>query len=122
MLDEMLRELTHFEQEFGMDETSARLGGMPLMVILNGQDRTFEDLASPVPLDQVIGRMDLKADRIAVEHNGEIAHRDSWSEVRVSSGDRLEIVHFVGGGLIASVLNGVSVGLGICRAEGDWAS
>jgi sulfur carrier protein len=71
---------------------------MPLLVILNGQDRTFEDLATPMQLDEVIGRMDLKADRIAVEHNGEIAPRASWSKVRVSSGDRLEIVHFVGGG------------------------
>jgi sulfur carrier protein len=71
---------------------------MPLLVILNGQDRIFEDLVAPVQLDEVIGRMDLKADRIAVEHNGEIAPRISWPQVQVSSGDRLEIVHFVGGG------------------------
>jgi sulfur carrier protein len=74
---------------------------MPLLVILNGQNRTFEDLATPVPLDAVIERMDLKADRIAVEHNGEIAPRAGWTKVWVSSGDRLEIVHFVGGGAFA---------------------
>jgi sulfur carrier protein len=71
---------------------------MPLLVILNGQERTFEDLATPAQLDAVIEQMDLKADRVAVEHNGEIAPRISWSKVQVSSGDRLEIVHFVGGG------------------------
>jgi len=71
---------------------------MPLLVILNGQDRTFDSLATPVQLDEVIGLIALKADRIAVEHNGEIAPRASWSMVQVNSGDRLEIVHFVGGG------------------------
>jgi sulfur carrier protein len=71
---------------------------MPLLVILNGQQRTFDDLAATTQLDAVIGRMELKADRIAVEHNGEIAPRASWATVWVSSGDRLEIVHFVGGG------------------------
>jgi thiamine biosynthesis protein ThiS len=75
---------------------------MPLLVILNGQDRTIEDLAAPARLDEVIGRMDLKPDRVAVEHNGEIAPRASWSTLWVTSGDRLEIVHFVGGGSLGS--------------------
>jgi sulfur carrier protein len=72
---------------------------MALNVTLNGQARTFEDVAGPVPLDRLIETMDLKADRIAVEYNGEIAARARWPEIGVSSGDRLEIVHFVGGGL-----------------------
>jgi thiamine biosynthesis protein ThiS len=57
------------------------------------------DLASPSPLTKVVDQMDLKADRVAVEHNGEIAPRARWGEVSVSSGDRLEVVHFVGGGI-----------------------
>jgi thiamine biosynthesis protein ThiS len=71
---------------------------MSLTVILNGQARTFEGIAAPTQLDEVIARMDVRADRIAVEHNGEIAARAGWSNVAVNSGDRLEIVHFVGGG------------------------
>lgn len=42
--------------------------------------------------------MELKADRVAVEHNGVIAPRTTWAQVQVDAGDRLEIVHFVGGG------------------------
>jgi sulfur carrier protein len=42
--------------------------------------------------------MALKGDRIAVEHNGQIVQRANWAETPVSSGDRLEVVHFVGGG------------------------
>jgi sulfur carrier protein len=72
---------------------------MPLKLTVNGQSREFADLTSPVPLIMVIAAMDLKGDRVAVEHNGEIAHRARWEEVSVASGDRLEVVHFVGGGI-----------------------
>jgi sulfur carrier protein len=71
---------------------------MSLILVINGQRRAFDDLTPPVPLAQVITELKLKGDRIAVEHNGEIAHRDLWAEIPVASGDHLEVVHFVGGG------------------------
>jgi sulfur carrier protein len=71
----------------------------PLTIQLNGQQRTLDTLGSPVSLARVINALELKADRIAVEHNGEIVTRTAWSEAQISTGDRLEIVHFVGGGL-----------------------
>ena len=71
---------------------------MPLTLVINGQNRVFVGLTSPVTLSQVIVQMELKGDRIAVEHNGEIAQRVRWEEIPVASGDRLEVVHFVGGG------------------------
>ena len=71
----------------------------PLTIQLNGQQRTLDALESPSPLSLVINALELKADRIAVEHNGEIVTRATWPEAQISTGDRLEIVHFVGGGL-----------------------
>jgi sulfur carrier protein len=71
----------------------------PLTIYLNGQQRTLDALESPSPLSLVINVLELKADRIAVEHNGEIAPRATWPTAQIVSGDRLEIVHFVGGGL-----------------------
>jgi sulfur carrier protein len=71
----------------------------PLTIQLNGQQRTLDALESPSPLSLVINALELKADRIAVEHNGEIVTRTTWSEAQITTGDRLEIVHFVGGGL-----------------------
>jgi sulfur carrier protein len=71
----------------------------PLMIELNGQHRTLETLTSPAPLSNVISTLELKSDRIAVEHNGQIAPRTTWLEAQIATGDRLEIVHFVGGGL-----------------------
>lgn len=72
---------------------------MSLTLTVNGQSREFTGLTSPVVLAEIVAAMNLKGDRIAVEHNGEIAQRARWAEVSVASGDRLEVVHFVGGGL-----------------------
>jgi sulfur carrier protein len=72
---------------------------MPLSMTINGQARVFGNLTEGAPLDKVIEQMQLKADRIAVEHNGIIAPRSIWSTLQIDAGDRLEIVHFVGGGL-----------------------
>jgi len=71
---------------------------MSLMLALNGQSRVFETLSQPASLEQVIAELELKADRIAVEHNGEIVPRSGWSETSLNGGDRLEVVQFVGGG------------------------
>jgi sulfur carrier protein len=71
---------------------------MSLTLAINGQNRSFDNLTPPVTLAQAIAAMDLKGDRIAVEHNGQIVQRAHWAETAVSSGDRLEVVHFVGGG------------------------
>jgi sulfur carrier protein len=71
---------------------------MSLTLIVNGQSRAFETLPQPASLEQLIGELGLKDDRVAVEHNGEIVPRSGWSETTLNGGDRLEVVHFVGGG------------------------
>jgi sulfur carrier protein len=43
--------------------------------------------------------MGMKPDRVAAELNREIVPRSDWPHTQLSDGDRLEIVHFVGGGL-----------------------
>jgi sulfur carrier protein len=72
---------------------------MSLTLVLNGQSRTFDALEQSANVEQLVGELGLKGDRVAVEHNGEIVPRSTWTETRLSSGDRLEVVHFVGGGL-----------------------
>ena len=71
---------------------------MGLSIIVNGQEKLLANLRSPTTLAEVIRELALKGDRIAVEHNGSIAQRATWEDATVASGDRLEIVHFVGGG------------------------
>jgi sulfur carrier protein len=72
---------------------------MSLTLTLNGQSRAFDTLPEPASLEQLISELGLKGDRVAVEHNGEIVPRSGWAETAVNGGDRLEVVHFVGGGV-----------------------
>jgi thiamine biosynthesis protein ThiS len=70
-----------------------------LRLVVNGTPRILDGLDSPAPLTSVLERLELRPDRIAVELNGEIAPRTKWAELTVADRDRIEVVHFVGGGL-----------------------
>lgn len=49
-------------------------------------------------LSELIEQMSLAPQRIAVEVNHQIARKQDWDTTAISDGDRIEIVHFVGGG------------------------
>ena len=66
---------------------------------INGQERTFRDDPSPFTLARLVETLGMKADRVAIELNRDIVARDRWAETKLTDGDRLEVVHFVGGGL-----------------------
>lgn len=63
---------------------------------INGNGREF---SSPLTLSELVQQLGMKSDRVAVELNLEIVPRDRWAVTALNPGDRLEIVHFVGGGL-----------------------
>lgn len=49
-------------------------------------------------LPELLTQMGLNPRLVAVEYNGEILHRQYWTNTQLQSGDRLEIVTIVGGG------------------------
>ncbi len=65
-----------------------------MRLILNGEERSF-DAATVAELVSALG---MKPDRVAVELNRNIVPRTAWAETKLHEDDRLEIVHFVGGG------------------------
>jgi thiamine biosynthesis protein ThiS len=67
-------------------------------LLINGQPRTFPTLVPGASVAQLVAALELKGDRVAIEHNGVIVRRPQWSTTLLSGGDRMEIVHFVGGG------------------------
>lgn len=69
--------------------------GATMKIQINGQSRDF---SSPLSLTALVEQLGMKTDRVAVELNGEIAPRDRWASTHLVEADRLEIVHFVGGG------------------------
>ena len=62
---------------------------------VNGELHTC---AAQTPLTKLLQQLGLNPRLVAVEYNGEIIHRQYWSDTRVQDGDRLEIVTIVGGG------------------------
>jgi thiamine biosynthesis protein ThiS len=68
-------------------------------IVLNGQPREIGLDPQAATLEALIAGLEMKADRIAVERNGEIVRRSEWATTLVKDGDRFEIVHFVGGGM-----------------------
>ena len=65
---------------------------------INGTACDLAQLGADATLMQALTALELKADRIAVEHNGVIVARTSWANTVLRDGDKLEIVQFVGGG------------------------
>lgn len=66
-----------------------------MKIQINGDARDFPD---PLSLAALLEQLGMKADRVAVELNREIVPRAQWAQTSLRDGDRLEIVHFVGGG------------------------
>jgi sulfur carrier protein len=64
-------------------------------VIVNGHPFAWDASRSLAELLQELGR---PMAQVAVEHNGQVLTEDQFSAIRLCPGDRLEIVHFVGGG------------------------
>ena len=70
-------------------------GGGRLRVHLNGEAK---DLDEGTTLLALVEQLSLAPERVAVELNREVVRRPDWPGVELSEGDRVEIVHFVGGG------------------------
>ncbi len=64
-------------------------------VHVNGEDR---EIPEGLTLTALLRWLELPADRVAVEWNLEIVPRGRWDETLIRTGDKLEIVQFVGGG------------------------
>ena len=62
---------------------------------VNGEPHTCK---SPITLPELLMQINLNPRLVAVEYNGEILHRQFWTETQLQNSDRLEIVTIVGGG------------------------
>jgi sulfur carrier protein len=62
---------------------------------VNGDNRAFDSALDVAGLVAVLG---LDARKVAVERNLEIVPRSAYGRTALADGDRIEIVHFIGGG------------------------
>ena len=66
-----------------------------MTVTINGEVR---EVPPGLSVASLLAHLGIHAGRVAIERNLEILPRARWPETAVEPGDRLEIVHFVGGG------------------------
>jgi len=65
-----------------------------MKVFVNGEPREVTETT----LAGLVTELDLPVARIAVELNRDVVRRSDWSSTMLKDEDRIEIVHFVGGG------------------------
>lgn len=66
-----------------------------MLVEVNGEEREVPEGAT---LEVLVGLLGLAPERLAVELNRRVVRRAEWPGASLEEGDRVEIVHFVGGG------------------------
>ncbi len=66
-----------------------------MQVEINGESRVVEE---QVTLKGLIEHLKLAPERLAIELNHRVVRRADWPRIPLNEGDRIEIVHFVGGG------------------------
>jgi thiamine biosynthesis protein ThiS len=76
---------------------SFNLPEIPAMQVqINGETRELKH--NQIVLAELVRELALAPQRIAVEVNKRIVRRAEWEQTNINEGDRIEIVHFVGGG------------------------
>ena len=66
-----------------------------MRISINGESRTFD---APITVAALLAELGFDARKIAVERNREIVRRSAFADTALGDGDRIEIVHFIGGG------------------------
>jgi thiamine biosynthesis protein ThiS len=66
-----------------------------MKIFINGETK---EIAGEVNLLELLDNFSLPRERIAVELNREVVRKKDWQNIRVKDADKIEIVHFVGGG------------------------
>lgn len=64
---------------------------------INGEERTYD---RSLTISELLKDLELDGEKVALERNLEIVPRSEYNETRLQDGDKLEIVHFIGGGSV----------------------
>jgi sulfur carrier protein len=69
--------------------------GIFMRIILNGE---FKEVPDGVNLEGLLKMFSLPRERVAVEQNRNVVRRADWPSTPINDEDRIEVIHFVGGG------------------------
>ncbi len=64
-------------------------------IIVNGEKK---ELSDQLNLQELLKKLDLPTERVAIELNKMVVRKKDWTETNIKDADKIEIIHFVGGG------------------------
>lgn len=66
-----------------------------MQVTINGEKR---ELAENLTISEILKNLELPSERVAIELNKEVVRKKDWENIKVNDADKIEVIHFVGGG------------------------
>lgn len=66
-----------------------------MKILINGESK---EINRDLNLIGLLKHFSLPTERVAVELNREVVRKKDWESIQISDGDKLEVIHFVGGG------------------------
>lgn len=66
-----------------------------MTIFINGEARELYGVST---LDRLLDALDLPKQRVAIELNKHVIRKQDWESTEVANNDKVEVVHFVGGG------------------------
>lgn len=66
-----------------------------MTITINGEKK---EIQTEVNLSELLDKFSLPSERIAIELNKSVVRKRDWENIIVKDADKIEVVHFVGGG------------------------
>lgn len=66
-----------------------------MTITINGEKR---EISTQVNLSELLENLSMPSERIAIELNKTVVRKKDWENIQINEADKIEIVHFVGGG------------------------
>lgn len=66
-----------------------------MQILINGESK---EINHEINLIELLKQFSLPLERIAIELNKEVVRKKDWESIKIKEADKIEIVHFVGGG------------------------
>ena len=66
-----------------------------IKIFINGESK---ELNEQVNLTELLKYFSLPTERVAIELNQAVVRKKDWENIQIKENDKIEVVHFVGGG------------------------
>jgi len=66
-----------------------------MKIYINGETK---EIPAETNLTELLKHLALPQERIAIELNKKVVRKKDWENIKVGDADKIEVIHFVGGG------------------------